>query len=58
MKETYSTTKQLLISAEVPASTKSYKAVPHQQVIDCTLEALDKAGLILSSERYSSSKEG
>ena len=56
--KTYSTTKQLLISAEIPATTRTYKAVPHQQVIDCTLEALDKAGLILSSETYSSAKDG
>ena len=56
--KTYSTTKQLLISASVPADTRTYRAVPHQQVIDCTLEAIDKAGLVLSSETYSSSKEG
>lgn len=56
--KTYSTTKQLLIGAEVPAVTRTYKAIPHQQVMDCTLEAIDKAGLVLSSERYSSSKEG
>ena len=56
--KTYSTTKQLLISAELPATTRTYKCIPHQQVIDCTLEAIDKAGLVLSSERYSSSKEG
>lgn len=56
--ETYSTTKQLLINAELPASTRTYKCVSHQQVIDCTLEAIDKAGMVLSKELYSSSKEG
>lgn len=56
--KTYSTTKQLLINAEIPTDTRTYRAVPHQQVIDCTLEAIDKAGLVLSSETYSSSKEG
>ena len=56
--KTYSTTKQLLISATLPESTKTYKCIPHQQVIDCTLEAIDKAGLVLAKEMYSSSKEG
>lgn len=58
MDKTYSTTKQLLLSTEVPTSTRTYKAISHQQVIDCTLEAIDKAGLVLSTETYSSSKGG
>lgn len=57
-KKTYSITKQLLIGTEIPNSTKTYKAVPHKQVIDCTLEAIDKAGLVLSSEAYSASANG
>lgn len=56
--KTYSTTKQLLLSATLPESTRTYKCIPHQQVIDCTLEAIDKAGLVLSSETYSSAKDG
>jgi len=59
MKEkTYSSTKQILINATLPESTRTYKCIPHQQVIDCTLEALDKAGLVLAHETYAASKEG
>jgi hypothetical protein len=54
----YSVTKQLLLNTPVPETTKTYKAIPHKQVIDCTLEAIDKAGLILANENYSASAEG
>jgi len=56
--KTYNVTKQLLLNTALPESTKTYKCVPHKQVIDCTLEAIDKAGLVLSSETYSSAKNG
>lgn len=54
----YGIAKQLLLNTPVPETTRTYKAIPHKQVIDCTLEAIDKAGLILANETYSASAEG
>jgi len=56
--ETYSTSKQLLINTEIPADSRTYKAFPHERVIDLTLNAIEKAGFQLHNETYSSSKEG
>lgn len=58
MKETYNTTKELLINTELPEETKSYKPVSHSQLIDLTLESIYKSGFELQSEMYSSAKEG
>ena len=56
--ETYNTTKQLLINTALPLNTRTYSFVPHERVIDLTLNAIDKAGFILDTETYSASKEG
>lgn len=54
----YNTTKQLLISAEIPQETKSYKPVTHEQLIDLTLESINSAGFKLDKELYSSARDG
>jgi len=56
--ETYTTTKQLLIDTEIPTGTKTYKPVSHTQLMDLTLNSIDKAGFILDKETYSSAREG
>lgn len=56
--ENYSTTKELLINTEVPIESRTYKPFSHGRVIDLTLEAISKAGLVLDKELYTSSKEG
>ena len=55
---TYTTTKELLISAEIPQITRTYKPVAHEQLIDLTLEGIHQAGFILDKELYSSAKDG
>lgn len=55
---TYTTTKQTLLSAEIPAQTRTYKPVLHTQLIDLTLESIHQAGFTLDKELYSSSKDG
>lgn len=58
MENTYNTTKELILQAELPEISRTYIPVPHKQVIDLTLEALDKNGYSLARETYSTAKEG
>lgn len=55
---TYSTTKNVLLSAEVPAETRTYKPITHQQLIDLTLESIQGAGFTLDKQLYSASSDG
>lgn len=43
---------------EIPTKTKSYTPVPHGEVIAMAKEELDKAGLMIVSEKYRIAKEG
>jgi hypothetical protein len=52
------TTKDILLTTKLPKKTKSYSPVPHKTVIETTLEALDKAGIIVLSELYTSARDG
>jgi hypothetical protein len=55
---THFSTKDLLIAAQRPKKTKSYSPVPHKDVISTVLESLDRANLKVSSECYSSARDG
>ena len=55
---TYSTTKYILTGTELPKETRTYKPVSHGQLIDLTLESIDKAGFMLHSEKYSAARDG
>ncbi len=55
---TYKTTKELLLTAEIPAQTKTYKPITHNQLIDLTLNSIAKAGFELDKEVYSSARSG
>lgn len=50
--------KDILLGATLPRKTKSYSPVSHRDVIDFTLEQIDKTGLKLHSERYNSNSSG
>lgn len=50
--------KQILLAATTPPSTKSYSPVSHKNVMDFTLEQIDRAGLKLTEERYTANKDG
>lgn len=56
--EEYGTTRNLLINAPLPKETRTYKPVPHEQIIDLTLESLDKAGFEIERSIYSAAKDG
>lgn len=58
MTQTYNTTRELLINTQIPVSTKSYKAISHQQLIDLTMESIYSAGFKLDKECYSSARNG
>jgi hypothetical protein len=51
-------TKDILLATKLPRKTKSYSPVPHKIVIESCLEALDKGGIKLISERYTAAREG
>lgn len=48
----YTATKELLLSAPVPAQTNTYKPISHGQLIDLTLNGIEKAGFKLNTELY------
>lgn len=54
----YNTTRELLIEAQVPQQTRTYRPVSHHQLIDLTLESCLKAGFQVNGELYSSTKDG
>ena len=58
MAQDYKTTKELLLSTPLPETTRTYKAVPHAQLIDLTLEGIHKAGFQITHEAYSSTSDG
>jgi hypothetical protein len=55
---TYNTTRGLIINAEIPQETKTYKPISHAQLIDLTLNSIEKAGFSLSKETYSMAQGG
>jgi len=55
---TYNSTKDVLINAQVPQQTRTYKPITHQQLIDLTLESIQQAGFALDKELYSSTTDG
>ena len=50
--------KEFLRSLEVPRNTRTWKPVGHGQLIDITMESLDKCGFNLHKEIYTYSAEG
>ena len=45
---TYTSAKDQMLSAVVPKQTRTYKPVSNAQLIDLTLESIDKAGFTLA----------
>lgn len=54
----YNTTKDVLLKAQVPEQTRTYKPISHQQLIDVTLDAIHYSGFSLDKELYSCAKDG
>lgn len=55
---TYSTTRGLIINAEHPQETRTYKPITHSSLIDLTLNSIEKAGFVLDKETYSMAQGG
>jgi hypothetical protein len=55
---TYSVSKQQLITVPVPTQTRTYKPISHEQLIDLTLNSINGAGFTIDKEMYSSAREG
>lgn len=58
MENSYNSTKGLILGTTLPAQTRTYKPISHGQLIDLTLEGIEKAGFTLDKETYSSAKDG
>ena len=56
--KTYESAKSILINAEIPQQTRTYKPVSHERLIDLTLESIYQSGFELSTESYSSARNG
>lgn len=52
------TVKNILLNTQLPIQTRTYKPVSHKELIDVTLESLDKCGFVLSQELYSVARDG
>jgi len=57
-KKSYLAAKDILLNAALPAETKTYKPVTHQQLMDLTLESIHGAGFELEEETYSAARDG
>lgn len=55
---TYNTTRAMIMAADVPAQTRTYKPITHSSLIDLTLNSIEKAGFSLDKETYSMAREG
>lgn len=55
---TYNTTKGLIINADIPQQTRTYKPITNAQLIDLTLNSIEKAGFSLDKETYSMTQGG
>lgn len=56
--QVYATSKNMLINATLPTTTRTYKAIAHEQLIDLTLESIQQSGFVLESESYTMAREG
>ena len=56
--ENFNTTKELMMNTPVPVQTRTYKPVSHSQLIDLTLNSIEKAGFALDKETYSAAADG
>jgi hypothetical protein len=56
--DNFNTTKELIMNTAVPVQTRTYKPVSHSQLIDLTLNSIEKAGFTLDKETYSSAVDG
>jgi hypothetical protein len=56
--DNFNTTKELIMNTPVPVQTRTYKPVSHSQLIDLTLNSIEKAGFKLDKETYSSAVDG
>lgn len=54
----YTSTKDFLKTITLPEETRTYKPVSHQQLIDLTLESIDRAGFKVDKEFYSCTVNG
>jgi len=57
-KPTYEVSKQALIAVPLPAETRTYRPIGHEQLMDLTLNSITNAGFKLESEKYTAARDG
>ena len=55
---TYNTTRGMIMTADVPQQTRTYKPITHSSLIDLTINSIEKAGFTLDKETYSMAQGG
>jgi hypothetical protein len=58
MLEKNNLTREELFAVEVPMQTRTYKPVSHRNIIETTLEQIDKSGFVVKDEHYISAQNG
>jgi len=48
----------IMLTAQVPRQTKTYKPISHRQLVDLTLESIYQSGFALEKQQYSVAKDG
>jgi len=56
--ENYNVTKEMLLRTEIPLESRTYKPVIYRELIDLTLNGIEKAGFQLESESYTAASKG
>jgi len=56
--KSYQVSKNIILNAEVPAQSRTYKPISNRQLIDLTIEGISNSGFELDKEYYSSAREG
>jgi len=58
MKDNYLSTKESLMTVELPKQTSTYKPVSHLQLMDLTMQGIENSGFQIEREIYESRKNG
>lgn len=55
---TYQSAKDIMLKAQVPIETRTYKPISHRQLVDLTLESVLQSGFTVDKETYTTARNG
>jgi hypothetical protein len=56
--KTYESAEDIMLKAEVPIETRTYKPISHRQLVDLTLESVLQSGFTVDKQKYSVGSNG